>query len=293
LLCKSGNEIFTELCSEIAELIISGKVKPKNPLSKNEIAELLLLGCNEWNGYCTLAKKIADDKRWVVKRFYEECKIDGGRYCFQYGIARRFGLGVEKNLGEAFNIFENGCNELFNNESCGQMAIMKYNGEGVEKDEKDANKMFERICGENISYGCYEAGYGLYGYNNELSEKYLRESCINGIGEACYEYGLLKVMEGDASESRMAFYLGCMRGVDCTCPFYGYLIYDKDREKAIDIVKKSLKINERYCELQWHYCLSATISNNILGEGQKVEIYKEKGYKDAMESCKNLGGLGL
>src|SRR5690606_32388796 len=109
--------------------------------------------------------------------------------CVGLGVAKASGMGTEKDVDGAVELFRKACDEG-EMRGCAELAAVYLNGAGsIEKDEAKAIELFRKACDANDGRGC--AGMGVVLFNGQgiaadpaAAVGYFRKACEGEAKEA-------------------------------------------------------------------------------------------------------------
>jgi len=149
---------------------------------------------------------------------------------------RRDGIGVQKDLPRAVQIFENACHQATDDDdvdadenqsrACALLGALYLTGDGVKKDLTAGRELSEQACEGNDAFGCFNAaqiyatGLGVEA-DPVAAARFYDTACESDDGESCYElaqfYQEGRGVDRDAARAAELMRRACTLGFQKSC----------------------------------------------------------------------------
>ena len=137
---------------------------------------------------------VPKDLTSAAELYRKACEFSGaGKTCFNYGLMRERGIGVDADAAEALTYYRRACQRKAE-EGCTNLAIRYAEGDGVPQDAELAAGFFSEGCKNGDFNACNNLAYVTrtgkgVAQNSEGAADLYRANCDKGDGAACYGLG--------------------------------------------------------------------------------------------------------
>jgi len=126
-----------------------------------------------------------------------QCQLGRGRHCHDLALMYFDGRGVDPDLQQAMDLFENACESDYY-EGCNAAGDVYFTGQrGVNKDHFEAKKLYENACSGGSGKGCDQLGT-IYASGSSVEQSnakaatYYRKACDVGYAPGCQHLEQIK-----------------------------------------------------------------------------------------------------
>ncbi len=190
----------------------------------------------------------------IAIQYQGECSTGIVESCTFLGYLYEKGEGVEKNVGRAFDLYQQGC-DGGHNLGCSNLGVMFEKGMGTTVDFGRAVELYTASCDAGAGLGCtnlgrlYSTGLGVTASNDRSNELY-RKACDLGEPAGCtelgyhYERGVGLTPSIDIAVD--LYQQGCAGGDALGCNNLGFM-YEKGTVVRQD-VSRALSLYRQACD---------------------------------------------
>lgn len=190
----------------------------------------------------------------IAIQYRDECQSEIYESCTYLGYLYEKGEGVEKNIGIAFDLYQQGC-AGGHNLGCSNLGVMHEKGMGTAVNFRRAAELYEASCDAGAGLGCtnlgrlYSTGLGVTA-SNDLSNELYRKACDLGEPAGCtelgynYERGVGLTPSIDIAVDM--YQKGCAGGDALGCNNLGFM-YEKGTVVRQD-VSRALSLYRQACD---------------------------------------------
>lgn len=163
--------------------------------------------------------------------FKKACELGAvGDNCFNYGLMREKGIGVDADAAEAIDYYRKACTRK-SESGCTNLAIRYAQGAGLPQDMELATGFFSEGCKRGHAVSCNNLAYVTRTgdgapKNSKKAAAIYRESCDKGDGAGCLGLGQMAMDSdpgaGGKAKSYPLFVKGCELGNARSCYNAGF-----------------------------------------------------------------------
>ncbi len=247
--CTGSAIIFNERLSEFYDPV-KAMYHLKNSCQNMEVGACQILGWQE----------VKNDTSASFKKAYyyfdRSCKLDTTTGCTGFAWLTEKGLGTEKNVDRAYDLYSLGC-DSGNAKSCKYLSKLVSKQNSVSS-AVNSDKYFERSCLLGDSQACHTLGNDYligdrYSVNYQRSIHYFTQSCHLGNDGSCFELAAL-FSDQDSPEvydlnKSVSFYRkGCSMRHSASCFNLALIFHQEnaflDKIQALSFYQKSCEYGD-------------------------------------------------
>lgn len=200
---------------------------------------------------------VSQDQVKAAALFRGACDANDAGGCHGLADATYKGEGVTKNLSDAAALYKRACELGAVGDSCFNYGLMREKGMGVDADTTEAIDYYRKACQRKSASGCtnlaigYAQGDGLP-QDKELATSFFSEGCKSGDVIACNNLAYVtRTGEGVPKDSKKAAALyraSCDKGDGAGCLGLGQMAMDSEpgaggKAKAYPLFVKGCELN--------------------------------------------------
>lgn len=221
---RACNLDFQRACSVYGRFLSTGT--PDISQDQVKAAALFRTACeqNDPGGCQNLAEAsyrgegIAKNESEAAALFKKACELGAlAENCFNYGLMREKGIGVDADAAEAIEYYRKACTRK-SESGCTNLAIRYAQGDGLPQDQALATNFFAEGCKRGHAMSCNNLAYvtrtgeGTPKHPEKAAEIY-RASCDKGDGAGCFGLGQMAMESepgaGGKAKAYPLFVKGC------------------------------------------------------------------------------------